>query len=763
MTITLVSTSINGTAANSANYEPALSADGRYVAFQTHANNLFPGGTFLGGIVRKDLVTGEVLSMSAGGAGVQANGDSFGADISADGRYVVFDSNAGNLATGDANGASDVFRKDSATGEVVLVSSSTADTQGNGASTGSAVSADGRYVAFTSAADNLVAGDTNGTSDVFRKDLATGEVVLASSSSVGAQGNGFSSGCDISADGRYVLFASDAGNLVPGGSFMSGDLFRKDLATGETMLVSSSSAGASGNGFGLGSARLSADGRYAVFSDSSSNLAAGDTNGSYDIFRKDLATGETVVVSAAGNGTLGNGNSFAPSISADGRYVLFESGASNLVAGDTNNAEDVFRKDLATGEITLVSAAVGGSAPGNGNSLAPSISADGRYAAFASAAGNLVAGDANSAQDIFLNDLGGGSTPPATPPVHIVAGTSGADRLSGTAGDDTINAFGGNDTILASAGADAIDGSSGFDTVVFGIGFRGAAVAANADGSVDLTTSLGAAHLVGIEQAAFADGRLVFDAADPAAKVARLYGAALDRAPDQGGLNYWIDAVQHGHALSELSQGFIASPEFQARFGGSTAGDGAFVDQLYHNVLGRDGEAGGRAFWVDALGRGAGRADVLTAFSESDENKAGTAALVQAGIWDRSEAAGEVARLYDTVFGRLPDAPGLASWKAALEGGAVTLAQVANGFTASAEFRTQYGSLDNRRFAEALYANSLDRAADEAGLDYWTGRLDAGMARSAVVLAFSESAEHVGNTQDAVQSENAARYGVTFA
>ena len=154
---------------------------------------------------------------------------------------------------------------------------------------------------------------------------------------------------------------------------------------------------------------------------------------------------------------------------------------------------------------------------------------------------------------------------------------------------------------------------------------------------------------------------------------------------------------------------------------------------------------------------------MLAAFSESAENQAGTAALVQNGIWDRSEAAAQVARMYDTVFGRLPDAPGLVGWRDVLEGGRATLAQVADAFTGSAEFQARYGALDNRGFATALYVNTLDRPADQAGLDFWTGALDAGAPRSTVVLAFSESAEHVNLTANSIQSENPNEFGILFA
>jgi len=136
---------------------------------------------------------------------------------------------------------------------------------------------------------------------------------------------------------------------------------------------------------------------------------------------------------------------------------------------------------------------------------------------------------------------------------------------------------------------------------------------------------------------------------------------------------------------------------------------------------------------------------------------------VQGGIWDRSEPAMEVARLYDTVFGRRPDVEGLTFWKDGLEDGAVSLPDMADAFTGSAEFRAQYGSLGNTDFANALYVNSLERPAEQSGLDFWLGQLDAGVARSAVVLAFSESAEHVNLTAPAIGGENPAEFGILFA
>jgi hypothetical protein len=346
-----------------------------------------------------------------------------------------------------------------------------------------------------------------------------------------------------------------------------------------------------------------------------------------------------------------------------------------------------------------------------------------------------------------------------------LAGNGAANRLDGRGGDDSIDGGAGDDTLVGGLGGDVIDGGAGYDTAAMGaVGFRGAAPAAAAGGTVFATDAAGTDFLVRVEIATFADGRLVMDADAAAARVARLYEAALDRLPDQGGLNFWIASAQDGHPLSALAAGFAGSGEFVARFGAAASDNGAYVDRLYQNVLGRAGEAEGRAFWVASLNGGASRADVLVAFSESAENKAGTASLVQGGLWDRSEEAAEVARLYDTVLGRRPEASGLVFWKDALEGGRATIDQVADDFARSQEFRDTYGAATtNRQFAEALYRNALDRGPEQSGLDYWTGRLDAGVARLEVVLAFSESAEHIALTAGDVQSEVPSEFGILFA
>ncbi len=256
----------------------------------------------------------------------------------------------------------------------------------------------------------------------------------------------------------------------------------------------------------------------------------------------------------------------------------------------------------------------------------------------------LVAGDTGAEADegfrVFLSDPSPGLSLGGPGVVATVYGDD-LPPIGGTAGDDLF---------VHAPGRHGYEGFGGRDALDLGSrGLRRAEVATLADGGALLAHGGDRAVLRGVEEARFADGRLVFDADDAAARVLRLYEAALDRLPDQGGLNFWIDAVRSGQPLSTLASGFLGSGEFRARFGGDAADDGAFVDRLYLNVLGRPGEPEGRQYWTDVLGGGAaGRAQVLAAFSESAENKAGTAALVQAGIWDRSEAAMEVGRLYDT-------------------------------------------------------------------------------------------------------------------
>jgi hypothetical protein len=231
----------------------------------------------------------------------------------------------------------------------------------------------------------------------------------------------------------------------------------------------------------------------------------------------------------------------------------------------------------------------------------------------------------------------------------------------------------------------------------------------------------------------FADGTGVFDPTGTAEDVARLYLTALNRAPDVGGLEAWTGAIDIGHQpLSFVAAQFTASTEFNQLYGGLS--DDGFVRQLYLNALGRPADPGGEQAWDGLLASGAGRGVVVQAFAESQEAKAHM--LGTAGDADN----GEVFRLYQTAFNRVPDAGGANTWAAVLASGA-TPEQVAQDFVVSQEFQNIYGGLDNNGFVSALYTNALHRAADPAGLAAWTGALNAGMSKADVVLAFSDSVE----------------------
>jgi Tol biopolymer transport system component len=268
--------------------------------------------------------------------------------------------------------------------------------QSNGFSIQPAISADGRFVAFTSDASNLVPGLKYGT-DVFVRDRLARVTRLVSVGAAG-EGNDYSTEPAISPDGRFVAFSSLATNLVPGVS--EGNVFVRDLLAGVTQVVSVGAAGrATGGSF---TPSISAGGRFVAFASAASNLVPGDTNGAWDVFVRDRLAGVTRRVSVASNGRQGNGTSDWPAISADGRYVAFNSAASNLVASDSNDALDVFVRDRLAGLTRRVS--VGAAGQANGDSFQPTITADGRSVAFHSIASNLVVRDTNACWDVFVRD-----------------------------------------------------------------------------------------------------------------------------------------------------------------------------------------------------------------------------------------------------------------------------------------------------------------------------------------------------------------------
>jgi Tol biopolymer transport system component len=400
-----VSVRSNGSQANGPSFDTSISADGRFVAFDSDASNLVSGDTNnRSDVFVHDRNTGTTTRVS-----VRSNGDqattgfgSYTASISADGRFVVFLSGASNLIPGDSNGVDDVFVHDRQTATTSRVSVGFNGDQANADNFSPSISADGRFVAFSSGASNLVSGDANGTFDVFVRDRQAGTTTAVSVRSNGDQANNVSYTPSISADGRYVAFVSLAANLVRGDTNGKSDVFVHDRQTATTSRVSLRSNGDQANNRRSDEPSISADGRYVAFVSLAANLVPGDTNGKADVFVHDRQSATTSRVSLRSNGDDVNWPSLDPSVSADGRYVAFRSGAATLVPGDTNRAVDVFVHNRQTATTSRVSLRSNGD-QAKGNSFAPSISADGRYAAFHSYATNLVPGDANGMPDVFIH------------------------------------------------------------------------------------------------------------------------------------------------------------------------------------------------------------------------------------------------------------------------------------------------------------------------------------------------------------------------
>jgi len=373
------------------------------------------------------------LSLSSAGAG--AIGWNFAGAITPDGRYASFSSGDPNLTLGDMNGRPDVYLRDRETGTTELVSVNSLGVQGNDQSVGGWMSADGRYVAFTSYATNLAAGDTNALEDAFVHDRVSGTTELMSVSSGGVQGNSWTASGPITPDGRFVVMYSTATNLDP--PSLPGQIYVRDRLNGTTELASLGQGGVRPNHESWG-CTISDDGRFVCFVSLASNLVPGDTNYDYDIFVRDRLSGTTerVDVSTTGAQSSGDIENNAAWISGNGRFVAFMKGAGNLVPGDTNGVTDIFVRDRLNRTTERVSVGVGG-VQANGASERPTISADGRYVAFASGASNLAPEDPNAMWNVFVHDRRTGTNE------AVDVGWNGqmANNLLGT-GNSSISADG---------------------------------------------------------------------------------------------------------------------------------------------------------------------------------------------------------------------------------------------------------------------------------------------------------------------------------
>jgi Tol biopolymer transport system component len=424
------------TEADGRSWDPAITPDGRFVAFTSLATDLAPGtqACYCGSwnpsdIFLHDRLTGTTRAITtywrSPGAWAYVSGDSIHPAVSGDGRYVAFATEAWELLyPNDTPGyedidAADILVRDTLTNKTTRPLPGPADVFGghNGGddiSIRPVLSATGRYLAFVTDASNLVAGDTNGTTDVIWTDRdadadgimdeqGAGEVDvrIVSVSGAGVQGNNasgyaFWTPISISGDGHLVAFTSLASNLVPGDINATSDVFVRDVIAGTTTLVSPGSDGASY------SPSISGDGRSVAFTSSASNLVPGDTNGAPDVFARDLVAGTTTLVSQSSTGEIGDARSDSAAISADGTTIAFASLAGNLAAGDSNNVRDVFVRILGSGVTERVSVGTFGTG-GDRASYTASLSGNGALVAFASDAMTFTV-DLNLGSDIFVRD-----------------------------------------------------------------------------------------------------------------------------------------------------------------------------------------------------------------------------------------------------------------------------------------------------------------------------------------------------------------------
>jgi uncharacterized repeat protein (TIGR01451 family) len=327
--------------------------------------------------------------------------------VSADGTRVAFLSTASNLDPADPDAVVDVFVKDLVSGDLTLVSTSDSGVKGSGFSP--SVSADGTRVAFLSTASNLDPADPDAVVDVFVKDLVSGDLTLVSTSDSGVKGNELSFSPSVSADGTRVAFQSNASNLDPADTDTDIDVYVKDLVSGDLTLVSTSDSGVKGNNASTDPS-VSGDGTRVAFRSFADNLDPADTDSLDDVYVKDLVSGDLTLVSTSDSGVKGDFLSLAPSVSDDGTRVAFQSFASNLDPADTDGGADVYVKDLLSGDLTLMSTSDSGV---KGGGFIPSVSGDGTGVAFLSGNSNLDPADTDTLVDVYLKELGPASAPSA--------------------------------------------------------------------------------------------------------------------------------------------------------------------------------------------------------------------------------------------------------------------------------------------------------------------------------------------------------------
>jgi Tol biopolymer transport system component len=555
--------------------------------------------------------------------------------VDEEGRLVAF-GGPGAYAPEDTNGKSDVYVRDRTTGTTTRVSLTDDEKQLNGTATLCGASADLRHVAFWASATNLPGGTTG---QVYVRDRIAGTTALVSIGAGGqASAKGATSGilgsqrCDVSADGRYVVFASEGTNLVASDTNGVSDVFRRDRAASTTVRLSLADDEGQLADFGSTDPQMSDDGSKVLFT-TRAVVGFGDTNDATDVFVRYVPTSGTSPVStSSGNLYPTSGGASQPAISGDGSTVAFVSQASTLVSGGTD--DNGATADVFVGPVVgpRQRASVSSTEQeGDATSSAPSLSADGRYVAFTSAASNLWPLEGNDGQDAFLRDVDLGLTVLASR--RVTSNVTSAFLTTGppaVSGDGSAVAFGSiapdlvrNDT---NALQDVFVRDIAVDHAPFG-SFDALVAQQFADFAGRAPTAAEATEW----RARLAHGELspdevIADLAHSATwsgrrgPVTRLYWAFFLRAPDQPGLDYWVAQNAAGKGLHTIAGQFAQAKEFRDRYG--ALGHGAFVTLVYQNVLERDPDPAGLHYWTGQLTSGAvTRGSLMVGFSESAEGR----------------------------------------------------------------------------------------------------------------------------------------------
>lgn len=656
----------------------ALSFSGRYGAFNTSNALLADDKNLASDIYVKNFDTGELIRASVSFTGVEANGGSSQPSLSANGRYLVFTSAATNLVPGDTNGMSDIFVKDLQTGAIKMVSARADGTPGNGASRSPDISADGRYVTYVSAATNLGTLEYPTAASIFVTDLVTGTVAMVSETREGYNANAISQAPDISGNGSMVAFSSFASNLA--GNHTAGGTaypYLKNLKTGEltagwamstrppvvlpvqapmlsgdgtkvTVAVSGTvffidlpsnqasniSSGARGEYVNFATNRaLSDDGRHVLFSAAGDDLLGGDDTAFIQLYVRDTATGALTRISSSADGAAANAAIGSATLSGDGKMVMFVSTATNLAGG--------------SGEAQLLRAAVP-AATSNANlylsdtdEAVTSLAAGaGHDTYFIGRASTVVTELGNGGSDRIVSNVEGLTLPAEVENLILGTASKGSgneldNNLRGNALNNELLGGAGDDYLIGLEGSDLLNGGAGRDVAAYSewsfdvlVRREGGGFIIRSKNSPDDTDTL-----VNVERIKLNDMMMGLDIDGIGGKAYRIYKAAFDRAPDPAGLGFWINAMDRGVTLTDVAGGFMQSAEFTALYG-AKPDNASLLTRMYNNILDRDPDPAGHAFWLDLLERQViTPVQTLAEFSESPENYAAVIGSIKDGFF----------------------------------------------------------------------------------------------------------------------------------